>query len=53
MSRYICDDCGYIYDEALGSPEEGIPPNTPFGKLPEEWTCPICGAVKSVFVPGD
>lgn len=31
MKRYECIVCGWIYDEALGCPEEGIAP-TPSGK---------------------
>ena len=22
--KYVCDLCGYVYDEALGDPENGI-----------------------------
>ena len=28
MKRYECIVCGWIYDEALGCPEEGIAPGT-------------------------
>ena len=47
MAKYICTICGYIYDEAV----EG----TKFNDLPDTWTCPTCGAPKSVFekVPGE
>lgn len=43
-SVYSCDLCGYEYDPAEGDPDNGIPPGTPFEDLPEDWTCPICGA---------
>jgi len=49
MSKYECTVCGYIYDPALGDPDGKIPPGTPFEKLPETWTCPVCGAQKSDF----
>jgi flavin reductase (DIM6/NTAB) family NADH-FMN oxidoreductase RutF/rubredoxin len=49
MSKYECTVCGYIYDPALGDPDGKIPPGTPFEKLPEDWTCPVCGAQKSEF----
>ena len=26
--KYICDVCGYEYDEALGDPDHGIAPGT-------------------------
>ncbi len=41
MRKWKCSVCGYIYDEA----KERIP----FEDLPEEWTCPQCGAPKSAF----
>ena len=50
MSKYECGVCGYIYDPALGDPDNGVAPGTPFEKLPDEWRCPLCGADKSVFV---
>lgn len=49
MDKYECIVCGYIYDPALGDPENGAPAGTPFEKLPEEWTCPICGVTKDEF----
>ena len=41
--------CGLIYDEAVGIPEEGIPPGTSFDALPDDWFCPECGATKDEF----
>lgn len=49
MSRYVCALCGYIYDSALGDPDEGIAPGTPFEELPETWGCPVCGTTKDNF----
>ena len=37
------------YDEAAGSPEHGIAPNTPWDQVPMNWTCPECGARKDDF----
>jgi flavin reductase (DIM6/NTAB) family NADH-FMN oxidoreductase RutF/rubredoxin len=48
--KYACSVCGYIYDPAVGDPEGGIPAGTPFEDIPDNWVCPICGAVKSDFV---
>ncbi|MCX8049056.1 MAG: rubredoxin [Methylohalobius sp.] len=47
--KYVCVVCGYIYDEAEGDPEGGIPPGTRFEDIPEDWVCPECGASKSDF----
>ena len=46
---YECTICGYIYDPAVGDPENGIEPGTPFSELPSSWTCPLCGADKDEF----
>lgn len=47
--KYICIICGYIYDEAKGIPQKGIPEGTLFDDLPEDWVCPKCGATKKHF----
>ncbi|WP_340674353.1 rubredoxin [Moorella sulfitireducens (nom. illeg.)] len=47
--RYRCTICNFIYDPAQGDPEHDIAPGTPFEDLPDEWTCPICGAGKEAF----
>jgi rubredoxin len=49
MKKYKCLICGYVYDPAVGDPDAGIVPNTPFDKLPDDWVCPICGAGKDQF----
>jgi flavin reductase (DIM6/NTAB) family NADH-FMN oxidoreductase RutF/rubredoxin len=51
MKKYKCTVCGYIYDPDKGDADGGIPPGTPFEKLPDDWTCPICGASKADFEP--
>ena len=40
--RYQCTDCGYVYDEARGCPDEGFEPGTPWADIPEDWACPDC-----------
>lgn len=47
--KYKCNVCGYVYDPENGDPDNGIRPGTPFGELPDTWTCPVCGAPKSEF----
>lgn len=49
MQKYECSVCGYIYDPAVGDPENGIKPGTPFEMLPEDWECPTCLANKPEF----
>lgn len=49
---YKCTKCSYVYDPAVGDPENGIAPGTPFSELPSTWKCPMCGASKSQFVKG-
>lgn len=46
---YDCGVCGHTYDPALGDPEHGIAPGTPFESLPDDWVCPVCGAGKDAF----
>jgi flavin reductase (DIM6/NTAB) family NADH-FMN oxidoreductase RutF/rubredoxin len=49
MDRYVCDVCGYVYDPEKGDPDNGIKPGTSFEDLPDDWTCPVCGAKKNSF----
>jgi rubredoxin---NAD+ reductase len=49
--RWICLVCGYVYDEALGIPDEGIAPGTRLQDLPDDWFCPECGVGKADFSP--
>lgn len=47
--KLMCLICGFIYDESLGLPEEGIAPGTCWEDLPPNWTCPECNARKEDF----
>lgn len=49
MDKWQCIICGYIYDPALGDPDNGINPGTSFEELPDVWLCPECGAEKDQF----
>ena len=51
MQRYVCQVCGYVYDPAVGDPDSGVNPNTPFENLPADLVCPVCGAEKDSFEP--
>ena len=39
--KYTCLLCGYVYDDEVES--------VPFAELPDDWTCPMCGAPKEMF----
>lgn len=49
MDKYKCTICGYIYDPEMGDEDGGIEPGVAFEDLPEEWRCPLCGAMKKYF----
>ena len=53
MSRYKCTICGYVYDPAIGDEANAVAPGTAFGDLPDDWTCPECGADQDQFEPVD
>lgn len=41
VKNYICSVCHYVYDG-----------DTPFAELPDNFTCPVCGKSKEVFIEG-
>ena len=49
MDSYVCTICGYIYDPAQGDPDNGVPAGTAWENVPDDWTCPVCGAAKDQF----
>ena len=49
MKKYVCDVCGWEYDEAKGDPDNGIAAGTKFEDLPEDFVCPLCGVGKDEF----
>ena len=49
-TRLECKICWYVYDPAQGDDYWQIPPGTPFSKLPDHWTCPVCDAVRDGFM---
>jgi len=46
--KYECP-CGYIYDESIGDPNNGIQPGTKWEDIPEDFACPVCGLGKDEF----
>ena len=47
--KYVCDLCGWEYDEEQGYPEGGIAPGTKWEDVPEDFECPLCSAGKDQF----
>lgn len=47
--KYVCDVCGYVYDEEAGDPDNGIEPGTKWADVPDSFTCPLCGVGKDEF----
>ena len=45
--KYKCVVCDFIYDEEEGDPDSGLKPGTRFEDIPEGWTCPECGVIKT------
>ena len=38
--KYRCLLCSYVYDPALGDPDNGVRRGTAFEDVPNEWMCP-------------
>lgn len=49
MKKYRCTVCGYIYEPAIGDPDNGVNPGTSFEDVPDDWVCPVCGAPQDAF----
>ena len=49
LKKWQCELCAFVYDEAVGMPEEGIVAGTRWEDVPETWNCPDCSASKGDF----
>ncbi len=49
--RCSTEECGFVYDSAVGDATQGIPPGTPFERLADTWSSPRCGNPKSAYRP--
>ena len=47
--KYVCDVCGWEYDEEVGYPEGDIEPGTKWEDVPEDFVCPLCMVGKISF----
>lgn len=52
MKKYVCQVCGYVYDEAAGDPDRRNCTGTKFEESARGWTCPLCGVGKDQFEEG-
>jgi len=50
---WICELCGYVYDPAEGDPDGDVKAGMKFEDIPDDWTCPVCGANKDDFSQQD
>ena len=46
---YECTVCGWVYDETTGDPASGVPSDTKWEELPDDWACPVCDAGRDEF----
>ena len=51
--KYVCDVCGWEYDEEEGCPDLSIEPGTKFEDLPDDFECPLCSVGKDSFSPAE
>ncbi len=51
--KYVCEICGWVYDEKRGNAEMDIEPGTKFEDLPDDFECPECYAGKEAFTDAD
>lgn len=49
--KYVCNVCGWVYDEQEGDASQNITPGTPWEELPEDFKCPLCFVGKEDFSP--
>jgi rubredoxin len=49
--RYRCLSCGFIYDEAVGDPENGVAAGMSIGRCQPGWLCKDCGRTVGDFTP--
>jgi rubredoxin len=47
--KWMCLNCGYVYNPENGDPDGNIPPGTQWEDIPEDWKCPDCTSSKASF----
>ena len=49
MKKYVCNVCGYVYDQDDGDPDNVVELCIVWEDFPEDWGCPLCGVGKEDF----
>ncbi|MCD9539456.1 anaerobic nitric oxide reductase flavorubredoxin [Photobacterium carnosum] len=49
--KMLCTVCQWVYDPALGEPNQDVAPGTAWEDVPDSFLCPECGIGKEVFEP--
>jgi len=47
--KYVCNVCGYVYDETAGDTDNGIAAGTKWSKVAADYACPVCSVGKDDF----
>ena len=50
MRKFVCAECGWVYDESEGMPQKNILPGTKWEDVPDNFICPGCSASKLFFI---
>ena len=51
--KYVCEICGYEYNEEKGDEDNGIAAGTKWEDLPQDWVCPLCGVGQENYSKSD
>ena len=49
FQTWECENCGFVYSEADGLPEDGIAPGTRWADITDDFACSTCGFEKAQF----
>ena len=49
MKKWKCIVCGFVYEQEVGLPDDGIAAGTSWEDIPDHWVCPDCGVGKQDF----
>lgn len=49
--KMICKTCSWVYDPAVGEPNQGVEPGTIWSDVPASFLCPVCFMGKDDFIP--
>ncbi len=47
--KHVCDVCGWVYDELIGDPANGITQGARLEDLSDDFACPLCYVGKEDF----